>query len=412
MDITKLEGVIRDQAVTFQKKSRGIPRAIDFKKHLSTHQITVVTGIRRSGKSTLLAQFADRLEGYYYINFDDERLINFTVQDFATMMTAFQKISDQRAVLIDEVQNIPYWERFVRRLFEEGYKVFVTGSNAKLLDSELATHLTGRYWKIELYPFSFQEFLHCRAIPFQKVTSREKAKVLAAFDEYIDNGGFPDYVKTGDSEYLHRTYEDILHRDLIVRFGIREVKAFKQLAQYLFTNIGAELSYNSLAKTLGFKTAMSVRNYIQMMQDAWLFFELYKYDASLKKQFVADKKMYCIDNGMRHAVAFTFSGDIGKKLENIVAIELMRRGKEIYYYKGRRECDFLVREKGSIREAYQVTQSMGTHNRDREVDGMIEALDACRQKKGVILVYEGSEGIIKRGAYRIEVRLLWRWLLL
>lgn len=411
MNITQLEEIIHDQSDTFRKKERGILRDIDLEKYLSTKQITVITGVRRSGKSTLLAQFSERLKNYYYINFDDERLLNFTVQDFETLMIAFQKRSPIRTILIDEIQIVANWERFVRRLFEEGYKIFITGSNAALLNSELATHLTGRYFKIELYPFSFKEFLQFYTIPFEKKTSSAKANVLAKFDDYLAVGGFPEYVKGRDQEYLQRTYDDILYRDLIVRFGIREVKSFKQLAQYLFTNIGAQISYNSLAKILGFKTAMTVRNYIQMMQEAWLFFELFKYDASLKKQFVSDKKIYGIDQGMRQAVAFTFSNDMGKRLENIVALELKRRGKEIYYHREKHECDFLVREKGRVQECFQVTQSLDAHNSQRELEGLVEALNACRATKGTILIYEGVEKKIKQSGYMIEVCFLWRWLL-
>lgn len=411
MNITQLEEIILDQAETFQKKQRGVPRDILFEKYLSTKQITVITGVRRSGKSTLLAQFADRLDDYYYINFDDERLLNFSVQDFETLMIAFQKRSAARAILIDEIQVIAYWERFVRRLFEEGYKIFVTGSNAKFLNSELATHLTGRYFKIELYPFSFKEYLQFQKVPYGKMTSRAKATILARFDAYLTMGGFPEYIKSGDQEYLQRTYDDLLYRDLIVRFGIRDVKSFKQLAQYLFTNIGAHASYNSLAKILGFKTAMTVRNYVQMMEEAWLFFELYKYDPSLKKQFGSNKKIYGIDQGMRQAVAFTFSDDMGKCLENIVALELKRRGKEIFYYKDMRECDFLVREKGRIQECLQVTRLLDAQNAERELEGLTEGLHACRATKGTVLIYEGVEKKMKYNNYLIEVRFLWRWLL-
>lgn len=411
MTISQLETIVLDQAEVFRKKERGVLRDVDFDTHTDTKQITVITGVRRSGKSTLLAQFSERLSDYYYINFDDERLLNFTVQDFETLMSAFQKHSSSKTILIDEVQIVDYWERFVRRLFEEGYKIFVTGSNAKLLNSEISTHLTGRYFKIELYPFSFKEFLRFHSIPVERMTSRAKAHILAKFDAYLATGGFPEYVRSAEQEYLQRTYEDIVYRDLIVRFGIRDVKAFKQLAQHLFTNIGAEISYNALAKILEFKSAMSVRNYIQMMQESWLVFELYKYDSSLKKQFVSDKKIYCIDQGMRQAVAFSFSDDFGKRLENVVAIELKRRGKELYYHKGKRECDFLIREKGRIRESIQVTRTLDAQNQEREIEGLLESLEATKAATGTVLAYEGVEKKMKVRGRTIEVCHLWRWLL-
>lgn len=243
------------------------------------------------------------------------------------------------------------------------------------------------------------------------MTSRAKAAILTRFDDYLTVGGFPEYIKSGDQEYLQRTYDDLLYRDLIVRFGIREVKSFKQLAQYLFTNIGAHTSYNSLAKILGFKTAMTVRNYVHMMVEAWLFFELYKYNPSLKQQFGSDKKIYGIDQGMRQAVAFTFSDDMGRSLENIVALELKRRGKEIFYYKDTHECDFVIREKGCIQECIQVTRSLGDQNTERELEGLVEGLRTCRATKGAVLIYEGVEKKMKVNNYLIEVRFLWRWLL-
>ncbi|MBI5194479.1 MAG: AAA family ATPase [Nitrospirae bacterium] len=163
---------------------------------ISTKQITVISGIRRSGKSTLLTQFASRYKNYYYINFDDERLINFTVDDFHNLMLVFHKLYQADVIFLDEVQNIEGWERFIRRIHDEEYKIFLTGSNARLLSSELATHLTGRYVKIELYPFSFREYLSFHRIDYDVKTSKKKAIVLRYFDKYLRGGGFPEFVKS------------------------------------------------------------------------------------------------------------------------------------------------------------------------------------------------------------------------
>ena len=155
-----LEDILVDQLQAFNEKELGVLRDIDFDKYINTKQITIVSGIRRSGKSTLLAQFAKRIKHFYYVSFDDERLIDFQIKDFNALMLVFNKMYSAKTIFIDEVQNVEKWELFVRRLYEEGYKIFVTGSNAKLLSSELATRLTGRYFKIELFPFSFKEFLN------------------------------------------------------------------------------------------------------------------------------------------------------------------------------------------------------------------------------------------------------------
>ncbi len=389
----------------------GISRDIKYNKYLKTKQICVISGIRRSGKSTLLAQFSKKFKNFYFINFDDERLVNFTIEDFRTLMLVFQERYKSKVIFLDEIQNVKGWEKFVRRIYEEGYKVFVTGSNAKLLSSELATHLTGRYIKLELYPFSFKEFLQFSKIDYQKKTSANKAKIFKEFKKYLKEGGFPEYLKFNDTEYLKRVYDDILYKDLLVRFKVKEVKAFRQLASFLFTNFTKEISYNSLKNILGFKSSTSVKNYIEFMQESFLIFELYKYDFSLKKQFVSDKKIFNIDNGLRNAVAFYFSEDRGRLLENLVFIELKRRGQEVYYYKNKGECDFIVRDKSKIVSVIQVSQIIEKNlNEDREINGLMEAMAQFKLKEGIILT-ENQEQTIRKDKVVIRLIPVWQWLL-
>lgn len=403
--------VIEDQLNKFKNKDIGLSRDVEFEKYIKTIQITVVSGIRRSGKSTLLAQFSKKFENFYYFNFDDDRIAGFTIEDFQQLMVAFQKLYPSKIIFLDEIQNVEGWERFIRRIFEEGYKIFITGSNAKLLSSELATHLTGRYVKIELYPFSFKEFLQFKKIEYKKKTSAAKAEIMKYFDEYLKAGGFPDFLKYNDDEFLKRIYNDILYKDLLVRFKIKEVKAFKELAAFLFTNFTKEMSYNSLKNILGFKSLTSVKNYIDFMQESFLIFELYKYDFSLKKQFVSDKKAYVIDNGLRNTISFYFSEDSGKLLENLVFLELKRRNSEIYYYKNKKECDFLIKDKSRIIQAIQVSKDMEPGiNRDREFDGLTEAMKEFDLKEGIILT-QYQEDIIKKDDFMIKIVPIWKWLL-
>ncbi len=409
---TLLTEIIEDQLERFKARDAGISRDILYDKYLKTDQICVVSGIRRSGKSTLLTQFSREFDNFYFINFDDERLADFSIRDFRNLMIVFQKLYKSKTIFLDEIQNVEGWERFVRRIHDEGYKVFITGSNAKLLSSELATHLTGRYVKLELYPFSFKEFLQFNKIDHKKRTSANQAKLLKQFKKYLEEGGFPEYLKYDDHEYLKRVYDDILYKDLLVRFKIKEVKAFKQLASFLFTNFTKELSYNSLKKTMGFKSATSVKNYIEFMQESFLIFELYKYDFSLKKQFVSDKKIFAIDNGLRNTVAFYFSEDFGRLLENLVFIELKRRGKEIYYYKNKGECDFLVKERSEIVSAIQVSKYIEKGlNEKRELGGLIEAMKKFELKEGIILT-ENQEETIEKDGFIINVIPTWKWLLI
>ena len=411
LDIGLLGEVIEEQAKGFASKESGLIRTIDMSRIQNSAQVVVISGVRRSGKSTLLRQIAAKLDDYHYVNFDDERLIDFEVSDFNRLLLAWKKRGPSKNVLIDEIQNITAWERFIRRIHDEGYKIYLTGSNAKLLSSELSTHLTGRYLKVELYPFSFKEFLDYKNAPREKVlTTSQKAEVLNYFDAYLKNGGFPEYVVRGDQEILKQAYDDIVYKDIIARFGVREIKPFRELAAYLFSNLAKESNYNALAKMLGMKSVMTVRKFVGFLQESYLVFELFKYDHSLKKQFVSAKKIYVIDNGMRGSVAFSATDDRGRLLENMIFLELKRRGSDIYFYKNAHECDFIVKEKNKITQAIQITVRLTPENREREMAGVCSALDAFALAEGV-LITEDQEETLRRGNFVIHVVPAWKGLL-
>jgi predicted AAA+ superfamily ATPase len=204
MDFNLIEEIVREQKAGFEKKNLGLVRDIELEKYLNSKQIVVLSGIRRSGKSTLLRQIAAKLENFYYLNFDDERLLRFGVEDFNTLLLVWQKQSKSKNILLDEIQNIQNWERFIRRMHDEDYKVFITGSNAKMLSTELTTHLTGRYIKIEVYPFSFLEFLRYQNISIEYSTISEKANIVAGYQSYLKEGGFPDYTKYKDARVFKK----------------------------------------------------------------------------------------------------------------------------------------------------------------------------------------------------------------
>jgi uncharacterized protein len=408
---SQLEELVLTQKELFTAKDPGIPREIATGRFTKTDAIVVITGIRRCGKSTLMRQLSAQYSDFLYINFDDDRLMDFSVADFPSLMLVFEKTSPgTKVIFIDEVQNVPGWERFIRRIHDEGYKVFLTGSNANLLSAELGTHLTGRYTKITLFPFSFREMLRFRSIGTDRITEKTKAAILAEFDRYLTGGGFPEYLKYGDQDYLKRIYDDILYRDIISRFGIREVKGFRQLAHYLFTNTANPATYNALKNTLGFKSVVSVRDYVGFLEEAYLIFEIFRYDFSLKKQHVHEKKLYCIDTGMHNAVAFRFSEDKGRVLENLVLIELLRRGKTVYFFKNPKECDFLSEDRGMITRAIQVCYELSRENRDRELGGLAGAMLAHDLTEGLILTYHQEE-IIHHGDAVVHVLPVWKWLI-
>jgi len=369
-----IETLVLDQREVLERKKIGLLRNIDFDKLISTKQISVISGIRRSGKSTLLLQLMEKYMEFSYMNFDDERMLNFSISDFQTLLSVFDKFTKSKVVFFDEIQNIEGWERFIRRIFDDGYKIFITGSNAKLLSSELATHLTGRYIKIELFPFSFNEILMYRKVNYQKLSSSTISEIMALFDYYLLSGGFPEMIKYDDDEFLMRVYEDILYKDLIVRYKIKNIKQFKNLSQYLFTNFTNSISYNSLKTILNIKSATTVQEYVSFLEESYLIFELYKYDFSLKKQFISNKKVYVIDNGIRNKVALMFSTDKGKFLENLVFIELKRRKKDFYFYKTRKnlEIDFLYYEDNQF-YLIQVSYILGDHRtREREIKAIVD----------------------------------------
>lgn len=410
--VKRLEEVVLDQEEAFLRRDPGIPRDVDLERYFSSSHVIVISGIRRCGKSTLLRQVGEKTGDFLYINLDDERLFGFSLPDFENLVLVFGKLHPGvRVMLIDEVQNVEHWERFVRRIHDEGYKVFLTSSNAHLLSAELGTRLTGRYLQIELFPFSFREYLQLRGVDTGRMTTEKKAEILNHFENYMENGGFPEFLKTGDDEVLRRTYKDILFRDIVARYGIRDVKTFRQLARYLFSNFTKEASYHSLKNAMGMKSAMSARSYARYMEEAYLVFELFNYQHSLKKQYAGTRKFFVADNGMRNAVSLRFSGDWGRMLENLVFIELKRRGYSVYFWRDDRECDFLIEEKGRLTQAVQCSCTIDENNREREVAGLIAAMDQWNIESGTIITYNQEGELDAPGQRTLRLVPAWKWLI-
>jgi predicted AAA+ superfamily ATPase len=384
--------------------------------YLETTEIVVISGIRRCGKSTLLQQIrSDNREKDYYLNFDDERLVKFKVEDFQVLFETFIELFGlQKTFYFDEIQNIAGWELFARRLHDYGNKVFITGSNATMLSRELGTHLTGRFIRHELYPFSFSEFLKFKG---KKITNdayyqtEKKSEIQALFSEFCSIGGFPAYLKNQIDVYLKSLYETILYRDVLVRNKLTSEKELLELVYYLASNVTKLTSYNSLAKTLGVKNASTVKNYLQYIQNTYLIFQVSKFDYSVKKQIQNLRKVYFIDQALISKLGFLFSAEKGRILENIVFIELQRRGLEIFYYSGKNECDFLVRKGTKIEKAIQVCYSFDSpETKQREVKGLTEAMNEYNLGQGLILTNDYSEKI-NLSSVIIEIMPVWRWVL-
>ena len=406
------------KSVIFDQQSLGWEE--DFVKRtfplelLESGEIIVISGVRRCGKSTLLHQIrAAHDEHDYYLNFDDERLVSFKVSDFQLLYETFIELFGvQKTFYFDEIQNVTGWERFVRRLHDHGNKVFITGSNATMLSRELGTHLTGRYSKIELYPFSFSEFLQLngRTIRAKDISGTTgKSELQRFFSEYMMHGGFPAYLKNKSEAYLKSLYESILYRDVMVRNHLTNEKELLELVYYLASNIAKLASYNNLAKIAGVKNATTIKNYLGFLQNTYLLFQVNKYDYALKKQLQNSKKIYFIDNALVNRLGFSFSEEKGRMLENLVFIELKRRDMEVFYHHDRHECDFVIKNGLQITAALQVCYNFDSRDtREREIRGLMDALQRYGLKEGMIITNDLEE-TLEMNDCKVEILPAWKW---
>ena len=336
----------------------------------------IITGIRRSGKSTFVIQdFVKTGRNAFYINFDDPSLYGFTAADFVILEEAIERFQNEnkgsKAVYCDEIQVVEGWEIFVNSQLRKKNLVTITGSNASLLSYELGTRLTGRHLDYELFPFNFDEF--CRL--------KKCKKNSESFKEFLEKGGFPEYLIYDRTEILKRLFEDILMRDVIVRYGIRDVRSVKMLSVYLASNCGNLITGSKLSAQLGLKTTATILEYLSFLEQCYLFFFVPKFNYSAKAQSVNPKKVYCIDTGMIQNVTLSSNVDIGRMFENAVFIELRRRTKNIWYYSDVSfECDFLYGNDVVPENAVQVCWELTSENKEREVRGLVET---CKKFSGV-----------------------------
>ncbi len=408
------------QVVSKQKKELSlnqdsIPREILNKilQWFDDNRIIILTGVRRCGKSTLLKQIMKNKSEWCYVNFEDERLLDFKAQDFEILNEVLIELyGPSKTYFFDEIQNIDKFETFVRRLQDENKKVIITGSNAILLSKEFGTRLTGRYKSFEVYPFSFKEFLGFKKITIGKndfYNVEKKINILKLFEEYILFGGFPEYLKNRDKDYIRTIYENILYKDIITRYSIKREKIIKELVNILATNATSQFTYNSLKKTLGLSNAITVKEYISYLNNSYLFFELLKFSYSIKQQLGSPRKIYLIDSAFNQTLGLNFTPNKGRNLENVVFIELKRSGKQIYYYSNKNECDFIIKEETKAIMAIQVCYALDNFNREREINGLLDAMNFFKLKEGLILTFEQTEELEIKGK-KIKVLPIFRWM--
>lgn len=395
---------------------------------LQQKEVIIISGVRRAGKSSLMRlvgqdiQNIDQVpaDSILYLNFDDERFIDFSHQDFEPLYESFIELyqpEGRKYFFLDEIQNIPGWERWINRIYEfEDVKIFVTGSNASLLSSEIATALTGRNRQIMNFPFSFGEFLRFKnfEIKHRDFYQREKmARLKNLFKEYVGTGGFPEIIKNGDITLLEQYFKDIIYRDVIARYNIRNSREIRELALFLASNIGTIQSYHKLQKLINVKSLNTVRNYLDILESVFLFIRVNLFDYSIKRQIYNPSKIYAIDTALANSIAFNFSRNLGRLYENIVCIELLRKNREIFYWKSKRnrEVDFLIKKGTKIETAVQVCANMTSEDtRLREINGLLDARRELNAGK-LIIITEDEEQNINVESENIQIIPVWKWLL-
>lgn len=377
----ELKVILDEQQVSFRQKRDLITREAMNSIPIEPNFATIITGIRRCGKSTLLLQLLQaNYDDALYLNFEDIRMVAFEAGDYARLKQEIDR-RDIRVLFFDEIQLAPHWEIFVNQLLREGYAVFITGSNASLLSKELGTHLTGRHLSMELFPFSYGEFLR-----FNHLSPNADS-----METYLYAGGMPEYLHSGNALVLGSLLDDILVRDIAVRHAVRDVPSLKQLAIYLLSNVGTLVSANKFAGLFGIKSSTTILEYFNYFADAYLLEFVPQFDYSLKSQARNPKKVYAMDNGLVDAVSTSASRNLGHRLENAVYLHLRSRYSEIYYFKGKGECDFVAFEKGQIKQAIQVCYQVNDTNFKREYDGLLQALDYFKFDNGLIVTADQSD---------------------
>lgn len=419
MDFSTIIREQREELERIEKQENIVPRErlADAGKALRFPNILAVLGIRRCGKS-IFSYLLAKGKNFGYLNFDDERLVGMKTRDLNDVLETFYKLyGDIEIIVLDEVHNVWGWELFASRL-RRTKKVVLTGSNSKLLSGELATHLTGRHVDITLFPFSFKEFLKLKKFTERvSYTTREKAELLGLLEQYLLVGGFPEAQKFG-KQMIAIIYEDIITKDVILRHKIKKVEELKRLAKYLITNASQEFSYTKAAKALSVKHVTTISKWVGYLEEAFLVFELERFDFKLKQQFLAPKKVYCMDPGIINMIGFKFSEDRGKIMENAVAVELGRTitlesQLETYYWKDyqQNEVDFVIKKRQKVQQLVQVSYANSREElRDRETNSLVKASKALRCKNLLIITwdYEGTE---KWKGSKIRFVPLWKWLL-
>lgn len=419
-----LKQIIRDFHLSenFDVKPRNIQPPIDTKK------IITLIGVRRCGKTSIfyhmINQLIEKIEKtkILFLNFEDERFelnsdeLDLILQAYMELYPSY-KLSECY-FFFDEIQNIPNWEKFIRRMYDTISKnIFITGSNSKLLSSEIATSLRGRTLNFEIFPLSFKEYLSFKDIEVDFYSSKSLAFIKNAQESFLKNGSFPEILFL-EEIYANKTLQEyfnvLLYKDLAERYNITNTVALKFFLKRIISSSTKQISINKIfneLKSSGIKIGKNtLYEFLEYVQNIYLALTLQKYDNSLINKELGEKKIYSIDIGLNNATEFRFSDDIGKSLENDVFLELRRKEFDIYYYRtSKSECDFLVFDKNTISDVIQVTFDMSDENtKNREIKGLIEACKNFDLKSGTIITFDSEDELIENGI-KIKIIPFYKW---
>ena len=387
--------------------------------NLKSKLAQVVIGVRRSGKSTLCFNALRKAGVHYaYANFDDERLEELETQDLDNVLQTLYKIYGKFDYLfLDEIQNIDGWPLFVNRLLRQRIHIIITGSNAKLLSTELATHLTGRHHKIELFPFSFKEWCSIMEVDYTRLTTKNKGLLSKAYDEYFRQGGFPELISGEENpkEYISTLIDNIISQDIKKRYKIRNIDALKRLAHHILNETPTFIVKDTLQNIIGIKSERTLGNYLMYLNQTYLISTISKY-SSRSRERARNEKSYAIDVAFMDKRENAFSGEnLSWRLETIVYLELLRRKagteNDIYYYQGRSaEADFVVCDGNKTLAVYQVSYDISNDKtRKREIKGCIAGAKATKCDN-LFLITDHESEVIEEDGYTIQVIPIWEWL--
>ena len=372
----------------------------DVAPYLEANIIKLITGPRRAGKSVYALQILSG-KNYAYLNFDDTQLLGSFDED-AVMQALAEVYPGYEYLLLDEVQNLDSWDAWVSKLYRRGVNLVITGSNANLLSSEMSTLLTGRYVEIQILPFSMEESLKYREAPIDAELPEEKAKLFIEMDDYLKKGGYPEIVKNREIEqaYLTALFDSIILKDVAQRHKIRKITELYDLADYLISNYSNPLSYNEIAGELSLGSVTTVKKFCGYLAEPYLFFYLPRYNNKLKEMKKAPRKVYIIDNGFIYTRSFELSSNNGRQLENMVFIELLRRGynlkKSLFYYRtsNDKEVDFVTRDGRKVTSLIQVSYDISkAKTRERELDALVKASEELKCDNLLIITWAVNDRI-------------------